>query len=104
MWYRGYSDGDGCFYINKYARQYSISAPFEQDLSFVGDKFTELGIDRFELKKRTHKSKDGKISNSSNIRMSNKKNIKLFGEYIYQDRLDIKFDRKYDKYKEIIIC
>ncbi len=103
MWYRGYSDGDGCFYrSNNSSNQYTISGDERQDFEFLRDKCVELGISRFKIEKPTLRSREGRISKYSLMRMSHRESIKIFGDYIYQANLHIKFDRKYDKFIEIV--
>lgn len=93
--FRGLSDGDGCFYVNKpkkgsTQRQFSISSTKEQDWSYVESLFQELNI----------KYSISRSNNGSQIRITNKKGIILFGEYIYKGYHSdmIGLNRKYDKY------
>lgn len=99
LWYRGYSDGDGCFYYNKenYCRQFSITGSYEQTFDFIIDKFEELGIDTYDYKKRI----SSKGHKHCAVRLSSKSNIEKFGNYIYQDKLEISLQRKLEKFKEI---
>lgn len=94
--FRGLSDGDGCFYYYKpkkgsTLRQFSIASSREQDWSYVEKLFNYLGI-----KYSISVGKSG-----SQIRITNKKGIKLFGNYIYQNYDDIGLSRKHKKYLEI---
>lgn len=103
-WWRGYSDADGCFYINieNYLRQYSIAGSYEQDWTEAEKLFQELEISKYQVNRRTHEGNTNfKDARDSVIRFSNKDSIIKFGNYIYQDRLDIGLKRKYIKYLQI---
>ncbi len=94
--FRGLVDGDGCFYIYKpksgsTLRQLSISSSVEQDWSYVESIMNELNI-----KYSINRGKNG-----SQIRVTNKKGIKSFGEYIYEDG-EICLLRKHKKWLEIV--
>ena len=101
--FRGYSDGDGCFYKYKNNHQYIITSTYEQDWSFMKIILNELKI-IFNIKKSNNTNKEGKISKYSQILITNKNDIDIFGDYIYKD--NIEFDnvglyRKYEKYLDI---
>lgn len=101
--FRGYSDGDGCFYNYKNNQQYIIASTYEQDWVFMKNIFKKLNI-FYTIKRSKIITKKGKNSNSSQIRITNKNDVDLFGDYIYNN--DINFDnigllRKYEKYTNI---
>lgn len=98
--FRGLSDGDGCFYIHKSRttqRQFSISSTTEQDWSYMENLFSDLGI-KYSISVQ-------KGGSGSQIRITNKDGIILLGEFIYKsycsDKIGLK--RKYDKYCEIVL-
>jgi len=92
----GLSDGDGCFYINKkqYTYQYIVASTYEQDWTYLTRLLDEMNI------KYRHDLNITEYSKSSCIRITNKKDIKKFGEYLYKD-YDLGLKRKYDKYQDI---
>jgi hypothetical protein len=101
--FRGLSDGDGCFYLKTYKpkkgstlKQFSISSTKEQDWSYVENLFNDLSI-----KYSIYRNGSG-----SQIRITNFNGIRLFGEYIYCGYIDdeIGLSRKYNKYCDIIQC
>jgi len=98
IFFRGLSDGDGCFYINKkhYTYQYTLSSTHEQDWSYFINLLDKLGI-KYKYIKNVKKN-----SKSSLIRLTSQRDVKKFGEYIYQKYDNIGLKRKYDKYK--LIC
>lgn len=104
-WFRGLSDGDGCFYhgpINqpvekRSLKHFTIGSTYEQDWSFVEQLMFELDITKYNLIKKTT-VKDHK---SSVIRFIGKKNITKFGKYIYRDFESCYLPRKYQKFVEI---
>lgn len=98
FWWRGYFDGDGCFYFNKEQslRQMSICSSFNQDWSHVCKLFNELNIKYKAIKRKQNNHKH------SVIRSCGKENITKFGDYIYQDQKHIGLKRKYNKYLQII--
>lgn len=99
-WWRGFFDGDGCFYYNKKnnCRQMSICGSYDQDWSFVKNLFLCLDIP-FKIIKRS--AKNG--NKHSVIRITNKKYIEKFGYYIYESKYDkLGLTRKYKKFIDII--
>lgn len=98
--WRGYFDGDGCFYSNysNYKFLVSITSSFEQDWSFANSLKYDIGLD-FKISKFSHTKLNKKQYSYSRFIISNTKNILLFLNYIYQgDNLGLK--RKYNKYQE----
>ena len=102
--FRGLSDGDGCFYFNgkQYLRQYSIASSYNQDWGFFTDLLDNLSIEKYKCKKsKVINKKSGKLNGSSCIRITNKEDIKKLGNYIYSGEL-FGLERKYEIYKKII--
>lgn len=98
-WWRGFSDGDGCFYINKknYTRHYSMCACFDFNWLETKKLFNKLGI-KYKIAKRIQKP-----SKHSVIRISNRGDIVKLGNYLYQNypKDGIGLKRKYSKFLEI---
>ncbi len=96
--FRGVSDGDGSFYHSKTKKgtlnQHSIRSTYNQDWNFMEKLYTEIGANFYISKSVTKKG-----FKSSCIRL-NSNNVKLFGDYIYEDYdFDkIGLERKYIKY------
>ena len=99
--YMGLSDADGCFYLNKkhYTYQYFVASTYEQDWNHMKTIFDELDI-KYKICKREHNNKDGNYSKSSIIRITNKKDVIKFGDYLYSTDF-IGLNRKLKKYLEI---
>jgi len=97
--FRGWVDGDGCFYFNKKrsCRQFYISGAIEQDWSSVSNLFDDMGV-KYSICRITNKH------SYSCIRVTNKKDINKIGNYIYQEfEIDkIGLNRKFNKLQEII--
>jgi len=94
--FRGLSDGDGCFYqnIKNKCTQFSIASTIEQNWSYVETVFKNLNI-KYKIVITEKLS-----SKSSIIRITNKKDIIKFGYYIYFGE-KFGFSRKYIKFKNI---
>jgi len=101
--FRGISDGDGCFYINKKNGnyQFSISSTYEQDWSYLINLCKFLQISKYGIKTTINEKKKSK---SSQFRITNKRDIVKIGNYIYNNFNDDKigFDRKYKKFNQIL--
>jgi hypothetical protein len=95
LFYRGYIDGDGCFYITDKAKHFFICSTYNQDWSHIESLFTNLKIEHYKIKK--YISKLG--HKDSRIRISSLDAIEKIAQYLYQDRLDIGLKRKYEKVK-----
>ncbi len=101
-WFRGVSDGDGCFYVNEKNRQcqFSITSEYEQKWNYFESLLNKLnikyGIQRLIRKKKNKK----KPTKHSSLRITSKIGVVGFGNYIYngytEDGIGLK--RKYDKY------
>lgn len=100
--YLGLSDADGNFYINKkqYTYQYSISSSYEQDWIYIEKLLKELDI-KYKINRIENKKDDGNYHKSSNIRITNKKDVIKIGNYLYSGE-NKGLKRKYEIYKQII--
>lgn len=99
--FRGLSDADGCFYVNKENKiyQYSIASTYEQDWTSVENLFKSIDIN-YKIKRREYKSG----SRGSVIQVCGRKNLIKIGEYLYNYEFDnIGLSRKYEKYKQLFI-
>lgn len=103
--WRGYFDGDGCFYykMNKYPiRQVFFTSSYEQDWSEHEIMLDMLNIDKYKINKIVTKTKgvNGKFNQYSQLRFTQKDLIKKFGDYIYQGSL-FGLERKYQKFNSM---
>ena len=92
----GMIDGDGCFYYKKnVSSQFTISGTKEQDWSCIENIFKSQKI-RYTIVV---------TKSSSALRITNKKDIKKIGDYVYStiENDNIGLRRKYEKYKQIVI-
>ncbi len=94
--FRGYSDGDGCFYFKNTTVQYTISSSFNQDWTSCINLFNKIDIDKFNIQKQVSKKRK-----YSAIRIANKWDIIKLGEYLYSNSDGIRFERKYQTYLKI---
>ena len=80
--YRGFFDGDGCFYLSKDGKQKQcyLAGSYEQNWFWVEKILNELGVE-YSLKKKTQKNGTQKYS----IIYIKTKSIKKFGDFIYQN-------------------
>lgn len=91
----GMIDGDGCFYYKKnVSSQFTISGTKEQDWSCIENIIKSQKI-RYTIVV---------TKSSSVLRITNKKDIKKIGDYVYStiENDNIGLKRKYEKYKLII--
>ncbi|MFN7656522.1 MAG: LAGLIDADG family homing endonuclease [bacterium] len=99
--FRGFFDGDGCFYVSKDNKQKQcyLAGSYEQDWSWVEDRLKKLNID-YTIKRKTQKGGKEKYS----IVYIKKSYIKNFGFFIYEnyDIDNIGLPRKYNKFLQII--
>ena len=72
-----------------------MSSTHEQDWTYFTQLLDNLGIEYRYEQIKSDKSK------SSQIRIVGSNNVKIFGDYIYQNYDTIGLKRKYDKYREI---
>jgi len=110
-WWRGFFDGDGCFYSRRHVRQretkesyehvaqMSLAGGLKQDWGFAEKLLTGLGI-CFAIQRRSHRKR--KKSSSSSVRVTNKEGIRKFGEYIYGEYDGVGLRRKYEAWKKCL--
>jgi hypothetical protein len=98
LWYRGYWDGDGCFYNGKGHRDANIAGNYNYDFSFMMTQLRELNIN-FKYKQESTIMKNGRNSSYSRITFNGYDSIMKFGNFIYKEYADILLPRKYEKYK-----
>jgi hypothetical protein len=98
-------DGDGCFYINQkqYTYQFSVASSYKQDWSYLEDLLKNYDIKYSICKRQSINKKTGKMNSSSVLRITNKNDIKKFGEFIYKDydSDQIGLNRKYKIFEQI---
>lgn len=98
----GLVDGDGCFYINKkiYTYQFTLASTYEQDWSYMIDLCKKINISKYRVDLIQRKK-----SKSSTFRICRKDDIKIIGEYIYQDysKNKIGFMRKKEKFDKLLL-
>lgn len=97
-WWRGFFDGDGCFYKPKYSRYASVSACYNYNWKSYTDLLTSMNIKYCTYNKISQKTGYGK----SSISFTKKEYIKAFGEYLYKDSENCRLERKYQKWLECI--
>jgi len=102
-WWRGYVDGDGCFYYNKkqYLRQFHIGSSYQQDWQHVVDLFNQLNIEPYNIQRR-HPNQNKHAS--SVIRIARKDAINNLYNFLYPKCLfdGIGLRRKYDKCTQML--
>ena len=93
-WWRGFFDGDGCFYVNRnrYLYQAIVAGSEFQDWSSYIELLGSLGI---QGKKVVRRSSHG---NSSNVIMSKRSSVVKLGDYLYRNWNGIGLARKHEKY------
>lgn len=98
-WFRGYFDGDGCFYYNKsnYLRHFIVTAQYNYDWSFLIDLCYNLHITQYSIKQ--HISKKG--HKCSRFRLTSKESIIKIGSFIYSEYNNIGLSRKYTDFLKI---
>ena len=99
-WFRGFVDGDGCWYCNLKLRrkQFNISSHYEQDWSFVESFLMSLELP-YRVYRKNYKNK------SSTLELKGGKDSYLkLGNYLYRgfEKDGIGLNRKYNKWKDII--
>jgi intein-encoded DNA endonuclease-like protein len=104
-WFRGYFDGDGCWYFNPkgYLRQCVISSKHQQNWKFMIELLKELKISKYRINKIHRINKKGVENKSSQIRVCSLDAIKKFGNYIYGGN-QFGLERKLDKFIDMTDC
>jgi hypothetical protein len=97
--WRGYIDGDGCISSSYNKREFAIWSTIEQDWGSVIELFSKIGISKYQIYK--YKRQNGKHK-SSVIRVGSVNDIKLIGDYVYQNYDKIGLERKYQSYQNIL--
>lgn len=101
-WFRGLSDGDGCFYFNdKYKTSkhtFSITSHDNQDWTYMINLSNFLHIN-YHISHFTNKYN----TNGSSFRISSTKNIIKLGDFLYQNYSTDKIglSRKFNKFIQI---
>lgn len=99
LFYRGYIDGDGCFYITEKANQFSIGSTYDQDWTHIENLFKKINIkDQYTIQRRISK----KRHKLSQIRVTSKDSVTKLAQYLYQDKLHIGLPRKFEKVKHLL--
>lgn len=96
-WFRGYFDGDGSVTIkNRGHHSVAFTGCNEQNWEFIISLFERIGIKNYRI--RIVQSRGG---SSSQIRITNKKDLIKFENYIYSDYDDYQMGlrRKRDQFK-----
>lgn len=94
LFYRGYTDGDGCIYWNKHHFSWSVSSRGDQNWNFLKKKFKEMSLNfRIDIDRR-------ELGTTSSFVSRTKKDALNFCKYIYKNREkdEIGLHRKYKKY------
>jgi hypothetical protein len=97
-WFRGLSDGDGCFRHGPTSRYWALSSGIQQDWSYVIKWLEGLGITKYKIQR--HSNKKGA---SSQIRIHNTNELLVLGRHIYSGypHDGIGMPRKWDKFRDI---
>lgn len=79
-WFRGFYEGDGCFYKKGYIYQLIFSGPINQNWTFLTKQLSDMGL-RFSVRKQQSKS-----GSSSVVRITNKNDCLKFLSWIYDGK------------------
>lgn len=94
LWFRGFFDGDGSVtIIPKGHHSIAFTGQKNQNWGFVEELFKDIGIENY--RKRVITSRGGF---SSQVRITNKKDLLKFQNYLYSDSLNIGLTRKREKF------
>jgi hypothetical protein len=98
FFFRGISDGDGCFYHSEDFKiiQYVVSGSYEQNWNYMIDLCNTLGIEKFSIDKIVTK----KGHKHSRFRIINNDDIIKLGNFIYSGTF-FGLRRKKNKFDEI---
>jgi hypothetical protein len=98
-WFRGLSDGDGCFYVNEKNRQcqFSITSTLNQNWDYAENLLIQLKI-KYSIQRLVRN-----CGEHSSIRITSKEGVSKFGDFIYSDydKDKLGLSRKYIKYRRI---
>lgn len=99
--FRGLVDGDGCWYYlkSKRVKLLQITSTYEQNWSYVENLLKSINV-KYKIIRLIRKTGN----KHSDLRITTLEDIKKIGNYLYNnyENENIGFDRKYDKYIEII--
>ena len=95
-WFRGYWDGDGCFYSHakNSLSQCTASSTLNQGWDFIAQLLESLNID-YTIRRIENKH------SYSQIRFCGFSKSKIFIDYLYKDRQDLCLPRKLEKAKNM---
>lgn len=102
--WRGFSDGDGCFYFHNkpYQADFSFWSSINQDWVSQIKLVKSMQI-KYTIYIYNRKKPNGKIHKSSRFSFRIRENIIKFGDFVYKnyEKDKIGLFRKYEKFKEI---
>ncbi len=101
LWWRGYMDGDGCYYFGERVKQLSIGSAYNQDWAEF-EALCESMSTTFNYQQRIQKRKNGKLHKSSSVRVCNKHGIQKLIEYFYSHPSPMGFPRKRRKAEQLL--
>lgn len=94
FWFRGYFDGDGSVtIIPKGHHSIAFSSSKEQNWFFIKELFKTIGIENYRERIITSRN-----AFSSQIRITNKRDLSRFYEYLYETSPEIGLQRKREKF------
>ena len=102
FWFRGYFDGDGCFYLNtaQHLYQVSFAGSYSQNWTFVTTLLDSLNI-KHQIVRREQMRKHAPSTRSSVVRFGGKDQLLRFGRYIYSGIPTIGLNRKRRKFLQV---
>lgn len=93
--WRGYSDGDGCFCNSTHHRGWSLSGPINKNWEAEKQMLSSLDISSYSLYKTETKN-----GSSSSLQIRHNKEVNKIANYLYSgEQFDLA--RKYKKWQEI---
>ena len=95
-WWRGYVDGDGCFYLGLGCNQLSFVGPFDQDWTFVENLGSQLGV-AFVIRQVVTARASHSVA-----RLSSFAAIQKVGDYIYAGLHEFGLSRKREKFNAMV--
>jgi len=103
----GLTDGDGCFTYSGHSPEFSITSTFDQEWDFAFYLKDYLTLKNLKFIKKEIKVKDSdKIRRASRMTLLTFYDIKRYGMFIYQDKLNnnsvLGLNRKFEKWEYIV--